>query len=102
MHGLSKRDEKFISYAITQAHESKLKMRHGCAVTINGKLVTTACNTERCSFKHKKNICSCHAEVGALNKLNKKLHLDRHTRDRKLRSCSRPSCKVKHRVLRKN
>jgi deoxycytidylate deaminase len=62
------REERFLSIASQCAQESTMLHRHGCIITMHGKLVATGHNHTRNYSKDGmiRNCCSCHAEVDAI------------------------------------
>lgn len=68
---LSKRDEYWLSWARTQAEQSKERKRHGCVIVKSGNIVGAGSNKfrnnpDQVSPEHIKLGCSYHAEVVAL------------------------------------
>lgn len=72
---ISKKDERFATFAADEAQYSKLNMRVGCVACLNGKIITRGHNHYRTYSKNGiiENTMSCHAECDVLHKLSKLL-----------------------------
>ena len=64
---VSLNDERFISRACDEAHNSPMLQRHGCVAVVNGKIVGSGYNNYRNYSRDgmMSNCCSCHAEIAA-------------------------------------
>lgn len=77
MSKLSNKEMSFINKAIVASNKSNMLMKHGCAISINGKYIASGYNTYRNQYNTpymntRHNIsCSCHAEMDALHKAMK-------------------------------
>lgn len=85
MKQISKKDMNFIHEAIQASKQSQMLMKHGCVVSMNGKKIASGCNSYRNKFNqksssilfHKKQLCSCHAEMNALYKALKTMSVQK-------------------------
>ena len=65
---LSKKDEKYICCAASEAYKSPCWHKHGCVIVGNGKVIGKGCNNYRNYSLDKllTNCVTCHAEIAAL------------------------------------
>ena len=67
------RNERFLSLATHYAQKSTMQGRHGCVLTMNGKMIASGYNSLRTYSKDGMihSCCSCHAEIDALRNAQK-------------------------------
>lgn len=68
------RDERFLSLATKHAQDSIMQGRHGCVLTMHGKIVSSGHNSNRTYSRDGMihTCCSCHAEIDALRNAQKR------------------------------
>jgi deoxycytidylate deaminase len=68
------RNERFLSMAMDCAQQSTMQGRHGCIITLHGKVVASGYNSLRNYSRDKllRNCCSCHAEIDAIRNAQKR------------------------------
>jgi len=65
---LTRKDEKYISEAVMEAHKSPCWFRHGCVISGSGKILGKGHNNyrNRSTDKLLENCSTCHAEIAAI------------------------------------
>lgn len=68
---ISNKIENNINSARLEAHKSPCLHKHGCVITVNGKIISNGHNNYRTCFNDQFYCqdCSCHAEIHALRNL---------------------------------
>ena len=70
------RDEKYASLALTEAQNSNMKYhQHGCIAVTNGAVIARGWNSygSHPNDKYLSDVCSCHAEVDVMRKIERLL-----------------------------
>ena len=71
---VSKKDINYIHRACEESRKSDMLMKHGCVIVSGNKIIGKGTNNYRTQFKNnfiQNKVCSCHAEMDALNNMMK-------------------------------